>query len=356
MVQMDYGSRRPDLATSSWWRFSDYELTSRTDGVVRPTAGATAEPYDPWAEYIDGRRRGVGNGRRLAPYQELVSLWYGVRQRDLYGTYSDLDSRQERRLIDWCRRCGLLGLWHHEVLLALFPEASQGSRGNRLRGYQRVPWGWGQVSGVADRDLPPRGAPRGARLPDEYLATLPHEVWRGALPDGGFVVRELAGGQISHAPLRPTWRLYFDPQGPLSEPTWPMPAPNSLKFMQSYGEAVAMIMFAAQELELAIEHLAADGASGRESRERLNALAAPAAPALVETAEGLTLGWDSPSLLASLATMAITDVIGGARPVVCQWCGAPFLTKAYKPRYCSDRCQETAHTRRRRDKEKKKAE
>jgi predicted nucleic acid-binding Zn ribbon protein len=54
--------------------------------------------------------------------------------------------------------------------------------------------------------------------------------------------------------------------------------------------------------------------------------------------------------------MAITDVIGGARPIVCQWCGAPFLTKAYKPRYCSDRCKETAHTRRGRDKEKKKAE
>jgi hypothetical protein len=341
-------NKRLGFATAPWWRFKHYEIV---DGVVRPTSDSEAEPCDPWQDYLDARRRGTGEGRMMPPYQELIDLWHSVRSSDLDGSYSVLDSRQEKRLLEWCGRHGLLGLWHHQVLLAAFPDGSQRSDGLRLRGYQRAPGGWREVAGVTGRDKP-RTQPRGPHLTEEYVAALPREIWHSALPAGGFIVRELASGAISQVPLRSEWRLYFDPDGPLGEPAWPLPSPTSHEFWRAYGEPVAMIMFAAQELEFAIEHLAAGGAEGQASLEKLNALAAPTAPGLVETADGLTMGWDSPSLLSNLAMMAISDASGGARPLVCQACGAPFLTKSYQTLYCSNRCKETARTRRRRDKEK----
>lgn len=340
---MDDDSARPLLA-APWWRFGRYEIV---DGVVRPTADAQIEPYDPWQDFLDHRQRGTGEGRVKPPYQALVDLWHGVRARDVDGSYSDLDLRQEKRLLEWCRRHGLLGLWHHEVLLALFPDAQQRSEGGRLRGYERASWGWREVKVHAERANALR-RPKGPRLPEGLLAAMPREVWRSALPSGGFVLRRLGSEAISHAPLDATWKLYFDRNGPLGEPAWPVPSPMSPEFWRSYGEPVAMIMFAAQELEFAIEYIADGGAWSQASLEKLNALAGPVAPALRKTAEGPTLGWDSPSLLASLATMAITDAAGGARSVVCRACGAPFLTKAYQARYCSNRCKETARTRRRR--------
>jgi len=342
---------RLGFAAAPWWRFDKYELTSRLDGVVRPAADATAMPYDPWQDYLDARRRGSGEGRVMPPYQELIDLRQSVWSTDTDGSYGVLDARQERRLLEWCCRHGMLGLWHHQVLFAGFPDGPKRGKGVRLRGYERAPGEWREVSGFTGRGGP-RGQPRGPRLPEEYVAALPREVWRDALPTGGFIVRELASGAISQAPLRSEWKLYFAPDGPLAEPTWPIPSPTSLEFWRSYGEPVAMMMFAAQELAFAIEHLNAGGVQGIASLQKLNALAAPTAPALVETADGVTMGWDSPSLLSSLAIMAITDASGGARPLVCQVCGAPFLSTSYQTLYCSNRCKETARTRRRRDKQR----
>lgn len=346
---MDESNRRPGLATGPWWRFSRYEIVN---GVVRPTEDAYAEEYDPWQDYLENRRRGAGEGRVSAPYQDLIGVWRDVRGHDVDGSYGDLGLKQKKRLLRWCRQHGLLGLWHHEVLLALFPVGRGQPDGGPLRGYERAAWDW------RERRLPRtrRGTGQerqGLRLPERLLDALPREVWRSALPSGGFVMRELASGAISNAPLDSLWRLYFDPDGPLGSPTWPVPPPTSIEFWRSYGEPVSMMMFAAQELASSIEHLTAPTGDkrGRFARERLNVLAAPAAPAVVDTAEGLTLGWDSPSLLASFATMAISDAAGGASAVVCQTCGAPFLTSAYQARYCSSRCKETARTRRRRAKD-----
>jgi hypothetical protein len=321
-----------------------YEIV---EGTVRPSPGAEGTLYDPWQEYLESRRRGTGD-RRPPPYQDLIALWHDVSARDLDGSYSVLDQEQEALLRGWCREHGLLGLWHHEVLLALFPESRpKVDGGERLRGYERSPWGWREVRPWV-RPPSPREPSRGVRLPDEVIARWPRDVWRSTLPSGGFVLRELGTGAVSTVPLDPVWELHFDPQGSLAKPVWPVPPPDSPDFWQAYGEPVATMMFAARELANSIDRLT--DRRDTLSRETLNRLASAAAPALVETEDGFTWGWDSPSLLASFATMIISEASGGARPVACQTCGTTFLTKAYQSLYCSPTCKETAHTRRRRSK------
>jgi len=338
---------RTAVETARWWRFSRYEIVA---GVVRPSAGAEAEEYDPWQLYTSGRRRGQHGDRIAAPYQDLVNLGCDVRKCDVDGSYSNLDLRQEKRLLKWCRTYGLLGLWHHEVLLALFPDGPQSGAGGALRGYERAPSGWREIrarTGPVRRDQEVHGL----RLPDELLAGFPHEVWRTSLPSGGFVIRELPNAAISHVGLDPMWRLHFHADGALGRPAWPIPSPKSIEFWQAYGEPVSMIAFAALEMAAAVEHLASVGKGMLLARDGLNRLAAPSSPALVKNEGGWTQGWSSPSLLATLAAMAITDAAGGARSAVCLACGAPFLTQAYQARYCSSRCKETARTRRRRAKD-----
>jgi len=328
-----------------WWRFSRYEVAN---GVVRPTADATAEEYDPWQVYLDSRQRHASRIRVSPPYQDLLELWAEIRPRDTDGTFSRLDLRQEKRLLWWCRRNGLLGLWHHEVMLALFPE-EEDDAATCMRGYERIPWGWRECRVGHTRSRRSRGQ-GGLRAPEELTATWPREVWRDALPSGGFVLRELGFGSVTGAPLEPTWKLYFEPDGPLGRPVWPIPSPAGPDFWRWYGEPVSRIMFAAQELTLGIEDLAKTPGDERRraARGHLNALAAPAAPAIVDAGEGYSPAWDYPSLLAGLALMAITDASGGARPRRCGACGVPFLTRAYQARYCSSRCKETARSRRRR--------
>lgn len=151
-------------------------------------------------------------------------------------------------------------------------------------------------------------------------------------------MRDLVSGAICSVRREPYWSLFFDPMGPLGAPVWPVPSPGSLEFWRGYGEPVAMMMYVAKLLDLSIR------ADFGDAVATLNNLAALAAPALVDTQGGLGWGLDSPSLVASMAAMVISERVGGAHPMVCI-CGVPFLTNAHQSAYCSDRCKNTAHTR-----------
>lgn len=149
------------------------------------------------------------------------------------------------------------------------------------------------------------------------------------------------------------WRLHFDPDGPLGRPVWPVPRPDSMEFMRAYGEPVPEIMYAAGELDFVVRHGGSSGppALVTQAREMLNALAVPASPALAEDEGVLVPGTDSPSLLATLATVVMTELAGGARSVVCPVCGRAFTAKVKHATSCPEGpCKETAHTRRRREK------
>lgn len=347
--QIRLGEGSPKLKTRPWLRFDDYTIVN---GVVRPAADADGHWYDPWSEYETTSRRGVRD-KQPPPCQDLVKLWNDVSAGDEDGGYLLQDVEQVAALRTWCRRHGLLGLWHHEVLLALFPEQGRDG-GRRLHGYERVSWRWREVRPWAE--LPPSGRSRGLRAPAELLAGLPRDVWREALPMGGFVLRELGTGAVSCAPLDAYWRLHFDPDGPLGKPVWPVPSPDSMEFMRAYGEPVPMIMYAARELDFAVRYGGSSGPAGLVSgaHEMLNALAVPASPALTEDEGALVPGIDSPSLLATLATTVMTELAGGARSVVCPVCGRAFTAKVRHATYCPDGpCKETAHTRRRREKNAK---
>lgn len=337
-----------ELRERQWWRFDRYEVVA---GILRPCADAEPVAYLPWFDYITGRKRKKID-RSPAPYQDLLALAHALWDPDSDGSYADLNAEQQQVVVDWASRYGLLGLWHHEALLALFPDTPGDGGRVRLRGYERVPWGWRQVDGgfVERRATARTGPVRGHRLPDALVAAMPKDVWRDALPAGGFLLRDLPTGAISTTPLDSQWRLYFDERGPLGKAVWPIPSPDSVEFWRSYGEPVAMIVFVANELARSID-------PGLDSQmTTLNNFAAPAAPALVHSPEGLSWGLDSPSLVASMAAMIIADLAGGARPVVCP-CGVPFLTRAYQSAYCSVQCKNTAHTKRRRaEAEKLKAE
>jgi hypothetical protein len=62
--------------------------------------------------------------------------------------------------------------------------------------------------------------------------------------------------------------------------------------------------------------------------------------------------WSSPSLLGSLARMALLDLWGGSNVLCCANCGAVFISKAPKARFCTSRCRDTYHKRAWRDRSK----
>jgi len=78
----------------------------------------------------------------------------------------------------------------------------------------------------------------------------------------------------------------------------------------------------------------------RSGAAALADLAASVTPSLrCDRGGGESPRWSSPSLLGTLALMAVGENAGGARIISCKRCGAPAITKAHRGLYCSERCR-----------------
>ncbi|MDP6495680.1 MAG: hypothetical protein QGI09_09765, partial [Dehalococcoidia bacterium] len=124
---------------SSWWRFSDYEIWE-----PRPPKNAS------WGLRDHFRYIRPAPGATLERYEQPISSRTGSQSSELQSALLGLDVESETKLMDFCRRFGLLGILTEQlrsVTLAprwghltsdpndpvLFPGQTR---------YERTNWGW----------------------------------------------------------------------------------------------------------------------------------------------------------------------------------------------------------------------
>ena len=176
------------------------------------------------------------------------------------------------------------------------------------------------------------------------------------LPDGT-LLRWFPTGELRHEPFGGEWSHYFPQASPLRSPeasrsAWEgvreePPLPDEEDFWRDYGEPLPNFVEAGVRLSQAVEQIrteaeksaAEESARGTGAR-MLSDLAMPVVP-ILSPAGSTDRGphWSSPSLLATLALMAMSDISGGARIISCKRCGAPAVTRSHRGLYCSERCR-----------------
>jgi len=368
------------LMGGMWFRASRYEIR---DGLIRPSADATIELYDPWAAHVPApRRRRHGDERKVdrgadeRPYQALLRL--AVTLRDAETGVSDvrLSATQEAQVLEWCRSNGLLGILPHQVEMVLFPTATTSGRDDAprerandddgslatTRGYRRAGLGWESVARDGSRQtrVP---SPRSARRP-------PIRIPKMKLPEpvepnnrtGGVVLRSLPDGRLERENLRGHWSMFFADKAAATR--WPFPSFADEAFWRMYGEPVAWFtdvagllgnaLTAIQRLRERRSETAADRQELVSSHDEINALAAPASPAIrVHGSSDTELRWATPSLLSSYGVMTQIDLAGGADVRLCDLCGAPYITTSSRRQFCGDTCRTTHNKRVQRDRKRR---
>ncbi len=374
-----------ELPHGAWWRFDAYEVSG---GCVRPRRGARLERYDPWREYAaclgsqgDRTTRGANRVYPGLPYSELLERMHApnIHLTNKRPELHFADPATEAAVLDWVSHFGLLGVLPHSCEAATMP-LQQGERrgGSTLpvsRHYQRTPEGWELAS---EAHIPDDWSTGGATLEDieEWMTTRPGAVlpeWyirslEGGWPDfyrRGALMREPpihqgSGGpdhailQPQHLTLRPlseAWAPYFPEMGQKDSGRTVYPLPLSEEFWRGYGEPLDEFANWCRILRRAV--VDPGDALGRRL---LHALVQPVTPSVLRTAAGLRQAWLSPSLLASLAMMALLDQTEGRQTHVCASCGKLFVSDAYQVEYCGDRCRFRVQKRRLRGRQREAVE
>ena len=323
------GQASPSIG--GWWqRYDAYELE---EGWIRPRADVQMTSYDPWDEHRK-------NGPRI--YEELCALSDRMRQssnisitpggRIAYTLPDDVS----RDVLQWCARYGLPGslLLRTESVVLAPRWSAGGSLAEHMHGspppchptitaYWRVNGGWssgGHTYPFTDDEEElerRRHVTPGSVIPPADR----QESW----PTPGVAIRDLTDGELRFEPLDATWGRFF-PKVPDDErATFNYPPPLSEEFWRQYGERLEDFMNAAFYLATALEwvrggrqnpldELDHDGKPMRlwcfnTGRIWLHGLVRPVSPYLNRLdGGGFESLWASPSLLSSLAMMALVDL------------------------------------------------
>ena len=268
-----------------------YEIAN---GYIRPTADAALERFrlGPDLRDADGRR----------PYETLAEI---VRQGRYTVAEQALTSETENRLLVWCQRFGLLGVLLQRVETVVFPLQTLPARGDRRRMVARsclvrTPRGWQMVGSIVDRDAPSRARARAS---------------------GEVMLHPLNSFQITTEPIATTWARFF-PSFPPKQ-SYEAFHPSHDQFFLMYQEPIDDFFRAASELIDALETIAR--VSGQESRDSDSRFTLQSAGC--DVLDGLASAtrlhhqltndadvveqWIAPTLLSSLALMALHDLAGG---------------------------------------------
>ena len=167
------------------------------------------------------------------------------------------------------------------------------------------------------------------------------------------IIKGLYDFEFEEQTLGRTSAHYFPDVPPEEVETFRYPMPLSEEFWRSYSETLLTIMSVASRFRETLLTLSSwkndrvNPHGSAQAAQTLNALIAGASPAAVLLKDGtIEQSWQAPSLLASLAMMALEDLSGPQRILRCQVCGKLFNTRAYQAAYCSDTCRHTAQKRR----------
>jgi hypothetical protein len=388
-----------------WPRFDSYEIT---EGFVHPAKNARFELYDPWEEYVTvwqrrqrssrkkddhaGSKR--NNPRKLPAYQELLCLASPRLEGDpktgpAHSGEMGVTPGSRQRVLAWCRRNGLLGLLHQEILEIWLPpvwEADEYDQRGRLiavvNGWQRAGAGWVHTrryyTDVEDLGRSLCGAPvpraRHAELHASRVealrsdpiglyieAPMPKSIGETIAPSGGLVLRSQWGDGLEVAPLHRLGHYRIPNQQAGEEPSWPLPNPHDEEFWRSYREPLSEIAFATRRLGWIMETVATNSPkyarpSAQQQEKSSRALGDLATftentwPRVVLEEGRPQVRWSAPSLLGRLALMITFDLAGRGTVRTCAGCGTPFVSSAPQAVYCSDRCRNTVQQRRFREK------
>ncbi len=176
----------------------------------------------------------------------------------------------------------------------------------------------------------------------------------------GVVLQDIPTLQTRFERLDETWGGYFPTilEGERASYEYPLPY-ESEEFWQVYAEPVQEFLGAAWVLRNALEWLgqwkanASDAKLARQGMNLINSLVACVSVIALPSPEGpIRQRWVSPSLLGSLAMMALQDLTELRRVLPCANCRRLFVTESYQRKFCSDRCRNTAQKQRWRAKKK----
>ena len=348
------------LMTAKWWRFSEYELfqDARRFTYVRPKPGARCEEYDLWSAWEKARPL---HQDRPTPYQELLNLVYEIGWTDPrsrppsdQAAISEIATRHSERILDWCRKFGLLGVLPHEAFfIALAPRQKRDKEAAEF--WRRIIHRTFGEPAPAPQQLVTQVLYSRTSAPPRYWDTAETLVNDDAFPPG--VLMKTATGTFGSASLEFVAEFFPElPQARDSEGRLVLecPLPLSDEFWRAYAEPVSTFLWEAVSLNRAVAAMRIKRyRSGSKKQwevyrglDPLIGLLAPvrAVPDLQE-GRGLRQGWSSSSLLGALAMMALSDLPEGeARQ--CAECHKPFVSSG-RPQslYCSKKCRWRAQKR-----------
>ena len=159
-----------------------------------------------------------------------------------------------------------------------------------------------------------------------------------------------------HFPTRPEWRT----------PSWPIPNPHTIEFIQGYGESLWEFVEAASNLRGWLQNIALHTPKRRSRSEmqrqaiglplaKLTTMSGPANLSVELNDEGdIAASFDSPSLLSAYTAMAMLDLSWGYQVVMCkrQRCRTPFIYPDPRTEFCSTRCRRAFEKAERRERER----
>lgn len=333
---------------SSWWRFSDYEIWE-----PRPPRGTSQGLRDHY-RYI----RPIP-GAALERYDQPVSGHSGSQPSDLQSELLGLDIENENKIIEFCRRFGLLGILTeelHSMTLAprwehltsspsdpvLFPSQTR---------YSRTHWGW-----TSNTRLRIKGD-------NEYVITLDHdyhrEDWLHSLvspedtstPPGSASIAQLFSEAVEEQTLDRALGQFFPAVEAAELETYEYPIPMSEEFWQQYAEPLGRFKSAIRDFREILENLTQAGPpehlpdsvlrSVLRAKTQLQAILSVSPALLLMDDGGFAPRWAFSSLIAVAAFEVWQQLIGGQSVRHCRRsrCRRLFIPSNNAREYCSDRCK-----------------
>lgn len=348
-----------------WWRHEKYEVA---DGYVRPLVGARVEAYDPFEAYYLAWESGGAQG---PPHIEFARL----------------DPRDEKAIVSWCDKHGLLGLLLFPCVPAIsrYPNSEVPSL-TYAPFFREVP--------LVEPEQPPhaKGTVVGPLRPvgnDLYwaIATDGRERLREAHVSSAELAKELLSERerwlacAYHertAPYFPwlsgwTTRLAYLPEKRRAEvlaeeADLRYPEPFTPEFWAHYQEPLDRFRRAVEAFRGEMEFWRRlqeeeSGGGGGEAERWFKPWAGPrmwpdfftglrgCVPGLTFEEGKVRERWWYVSLLSALYGMMRLDLLGGKVVRYCghKLCRRPFLTDRRDKHYCSAECRDAAEVARRRE-------
>lgn len=341
----------------TWRKYEEYELVGRR--IVRPKAGAKFVEYSladltggaiEWSEAASHETKRKERPKPL--YGPLLEVVRDLRREGQGIGWWQLEPRHEEKVLAWCARFGLLGLFHQETRATAFPVEPTLDEKGVVVGMR--PFSWRRPDGFIANDPPPGRGKDGASDQEELDAVDDPDAEflddDDGDPSSEFVPVHALDGSIVTKPIDEVWRHYFD--HPDRQLWRGYPVPGSDDFWHLYGEPILGILYAATVVDEYVTGLM-DGVLAGGALVAVRGILPSIWMNVWPDESGKIVSEMVPaSLLGAMVIRGIDDARAGQKMIMCSVCRDNFLSARMDARYCSDRCAERIHKKVQRAKKK----